>query len=262
MRPARQHVRLTQATETTGFPAILVDLLTRLGYRWYPEYTVFEDFREYNQYQYQAEVRIFDQRGGETLERHVFCGIGVSVEMAVHDAAYIAITRLRGAYPHLEESPFRYIPHAPAGDETGSDLTAYASDVRERSDRSYVAVCAPYVTRRYDARILVQYTEAMDRAFRALTVELYATRARLYDALTELQPSHCPRVPPMRIREPSRTELPSALEWTDVGGRTPALGPQLLDWMRYPHQSHNGTQGPVPTFYHRQLPGFDRPLRR
>ncbi|KAI5016224.1 hypothetical protein ZWY2020_006075 [Hordeum vulgare] len=48
MRPARQHVRLTRATETTGFPAILVDLLTRLGYRWYPEYTVFEDFREYN----------------------------------------------------------------------------------------------------------------------------------------------------------------------------------------------------------------------
>ncbi|KAI5016287.1 hypothetical protein ZWY2020_006138 [Hordeum vulgare] len=81
----------------------------------------------------------------------------------------------------------------------------------------------------------------MDRAFRALTVELYATRARLYDALTELQPSHCPRVPPLRIREPSRTELPSALEWTDVGGRTPALGPQLLDWMRYRHQSHNGT---------------------
>ncbi len=118
------------------------------------------------------------------------------------------------------------------------------------------------MTRRYDARVLVQYTEAMDRAFRALTVELYATRARLYDALTELQPSHCPRVPPMRIREPSRTELPSALEWTDVGGRTPALGPQLLDWMRYPHQSHNGTQGPVPTFYHRQLPGFVRPLRR
>ncbi|KAE8776320.1 hypothetical protein D1007_51080 [Hordeum vulgare] len=144
----------------------------------------------------------------------------------------------------------RYIPHAPAGDETGSDLTAYASDVRERNDRSYVAVCAPYVTRRCDARILVQYTEAMDRAFRALTVELYATRARLYDALTELQPSHCPRVPPLRIREPSRTELPSALEWTDVGGRTPALGPQLLDWMRYRHQSHNGTQGPVPTFYH------------
>ncbi|KAE8807084.1 hypothetical protein D1007_16627 [Hordeum vulgare] len=114
----------------------------------------------------------------------------------------------------------------------------------------------------YDARVLVRYTEALDHAFRALTVELYATRARLYNALTEMHPSHCPRVPPMHIREPSRTELPSGLEWTDVGGRTPALGPQLPEWMRYPHQSHNGTHGPVPTFYHRQLPGFVRPLLR
>ncbi|KAI4991401.1 hypothetical protein ZWY2020_039772, partial [Hordeum vulgare] len=250
------------AIETTGFPAILVDLMTRLGYRWYPEYTVYTDFHEYNQYQYHAKVHIFDQMGGDILEHHVFCGIGVSVEMAVHDAAYIAITRLRGAYPHVEESAFRYIPHAPAGDETGSDLTTYTASVRKRNDRSYVAVCAPYVTRRYGARVLMQYTEPLDRAFQALTMELYATCARLYDALTELEPAHHPRVPPMHIRKPSRTELPSGLEWTDVGGRTPALGPQLLEWMRYPHQSHNGTQGPVPTFYHRQLPGFVRPLPR
>jgi hypothetical protein len=35
--------------DATGFPSILVDLLTRLGYRWYPEYTVYEDYREFNQ---------------------------------------------------------------------------------------------------------------------------------------------------------------------------------------------------------------------
>ncbi|KAI5005887.1 hypothetical protein ZWY2020_033130 [Hordeum vulgare] len=90
--------------------------------------------------------------------------------------------------------------------------------------RSSLFRTLPYVSRCYDARVLVQYTEAMDRAFRALTVELYATRARIYDALTELQPSHCPRVSPMRIREPSRTELPSALEWTDVGGWLDQVG--------------------------------------
>ncbi|KAI5013045.1 hypothetical protein ZWY2020_027999, partial [Hordeum vulgare] len=224
-----------------GLPAILVDLLTRLGYHWYPKYTVYEDFREYNQYQYQVEVRIFDQMGGSTLERHVFCGIGASVEMAVHDASYMAITRLRGAYPHLEETVFRYIPHAPAGDETWSDLIAYTASLRERNDRSYVAVSAPYVTHPYDARVLVQSTEALDRAFRALTAELYATRARLYDALTKLQPAHHPRVPPVHIRETSRTEIPLGLEWTYVGGRTPGLGPQLLEWMWYAQQSHHGT---------------------
>ncbi|KAI4994158.1 hypothetical protein ZWY2020_029206 [Hordeum vulgare] len=145
----------------------------------------------------QAEVRIFDQRG-ETLERHVFCGIGVSVEMAVHDAAYIAITRLRGAYPHLEESPFRSIPHAPAGDETGCDLTAYASDVRERSDRSYVAVCASRDVA--STRVLMRH-RGNGSCFRARS-ELYAIRARLYDAVraAAITPS---RVPPMRIREPA-----------------------------------------------------------
>ena len=43
MRPARQLVRMTAAVGVTGFPAILVNLLTRLGYRWYPEYSVYED---------------------------------------------------------------------------------------------------------------------------------------------------------------------------------------------------------------------------
>ena len=85
--------------------------------------------------------------------------------MAVHDAAYIAITRLHGAYPCLEETASRYITHVPVGDETGFDLTAYTARVWERNNRSYVAVCAPYVTRCYDARVLVQYTEALDCAF-------------------------------------------------------------------------------------------------
>ncbi|KAI5017303.1 hypothetical protein ZWY2020_042191, partial [Hordeum vulgare] len=194
--------------ETTGFPVILVDLWTRLGYRWYPEYTVYEDFREFNQYQYPAEVRIFNQTTNSTPERHIFCGIGLSIEMAVHDAANIAITRLHGAYPHLGESAFRYISYVRVGDETGFDLTAYTARVRERKDRSYVAVCAPYMMRRYDARVLVQYTEALDRVFRALTMELYAMCARLYDASIELQPTVHPWVHPAHILEPSRTELP------------------------------------------------------
>ena len=89
--------------------------------------------------------------------------------MAVHDAAYTAIARLHGEHnSRLEETAFRYIPYAPAGDET----------------RYYTAVCTPYVLRRYDPQVLVQYTQALDRTAQALAVELYATRARLYDALT------------------------------------------------------------------------------
>ena len=58
MRTARQIVRLTYAHDATGFPAILNGLLKTLGYRWYPEYTVYEDYREFNQEQYEAEMVI------------------------------------------------------------------------------------------------------------------------------------------------------------------------------------------------------------
>ena len=123
------------AVNATGFPAILVELLTRLGYRWYPEYTVYEDYRELNQEQYHAEVCIFDRRNNSVTELHTFHGIGVTVDMAVHDAAYTAIAGLRGEYSsRLEHTAFRYIPYAPAGDETGYNT----------------AVCTPYVPRRYD----------------------------------------------------------------------------------------------------------------
>jgi len=83
MRPGRQIVRLTYAHDTTGFPAILVDHLKKLGYRWYPEYTVYEDYREFNQEQYEAEMVIWDRQDLSITELHTFRGIGVTVEMAV-----------------------------------------------------------------------------------------------------------------------------------------------------------------------------------
>jgi len=107
------------AINATGFPAILVDLLTRLGYRWYPKYTVYEDYREFNQEQYHAVVHIFDRQNNSITELHTFHGVGVIVDMAIHDAAYTAIALLRGEHSHLEETAFRYIPYAPTGDDSG-----------------------------------------------------------------------------------------------------------------------------------------------
>ena len=165
---ATQLVLRTWARDAAGFPAILIALLTRLGYRWYPEYMVYEDFREFNQEQYHTDVRIFDRRDDSVTELHTFHGIGVTIDMAVHDAAYSAVVHLRGEHSHLDGSEFRYILYAPRGDDTGY----------------YTAVCAPYERRRYDAQFLIQCTQALDRTARALAVELYANRARLYDAMT------------------------------------------------------------------------------
>ena len=139
MRPARQLVRQTMAAGVTGFPAILVRLLTRLGYRWYPEFSIYEDIGEFNQERYQAVVRIYDRQDRSITELHTFHGVGVTVDMAVHDAAYAALTRLRGDRRHLDDSEFRYIPYPPAESETGY----------------YTAVCTPYSHRRYDPQVLI-----------------------------------------------------------------------------------------------------------
>lgn len=106
-RPTTQLVLRTWASDVPGFPAVLIALLTRLGYRWYPEYMVYEDFREFNQEQYHADVRIFDQRDDSVTELHTFHGIGVTIGMAVHDAAHSAVARLRGEHSHLDDSEFR-----------------------------------------------------------------------------------------------------------------------------------------------------------
>ena len=147
--------------------------------------------------------------------------------MAVHDAAYTAIARLRGEYSNrLELTAFRYIPYAPDGDETGY----------------YTAVCTPYVLRRYDPQVLVQYTQALDRTARALAVELHATRARLYNAMTQLLPAVKSRIHPEYILYPRRTEMPAGLDWPVVGGRIPPRGPLLPVRDRVLHQSVHGAQ--------------------
>jgi hypothetical protein len=93
-RPTTQLVLRTWARDAPGFPAVLIALLTRLGYRWYPEYMVYEDYCEFNQEQYHADVRIYDRQDDSDTELHLFHGIGVTIEMAVHDAAYSAVARL------------------------------------------------------------------------------------------------------------------------------------------------------------------------
>jgi hypothetical protein len=122
------------ALESTGFPALLVNILTMKGYRWYPQYTIYEEYHEFNQEHYRARVVIFDQGDRSIIELHTFIGCRVTIEMAVHDAAFVAITHLRGELPGLEETGFRYIPYVLAGDETGY----------------YPAVCNLYVAHRYD----------------------------------------------------------------------------------------------------------------
>lgn len=249
-RPETQLVLRTWARDAPGFPAILVALMTRLGYRWYPEYMVYEEYREFNQEQYYAVVRIYDRQDDSDTELYRFRGSGVTVAMAVHDAAYAAVARLRGEHrDSLDASEFRYIPYAPAGDETGY----------------YSAICAPYESRRYDPQVLIQHTQALDRTARALAVELSITRTVLYQTLTQLVPAVQAGTLPQSILCPRRINTPPGVEWPAVGGHTPVRGPLIPVRDRVLHQSAHGAQDPSAIEIrrpHLQLPRFSSFLRR
>ena len=173
MIPMTQVIRQTMSDGVTGFPAVLVELLTGLGFRWHPEYTVYEEFHDFNQEQFHAVVRIYDREENSTTVLHTAHGVGMTVDMAVHDAAYACLTHLRGDYRHLDDSAFRHV--------------VIASD--EGEGGYYTGIYTPLSQRRFDPQILIQQAEALDRAARALRVELFATCTRLYDALTQLVPS-------------------------------------------------------------------------
>ena len=58
-RDQNQVVRLTRCIGVTGHTAMLVRVMIETGYRWYPEYTVEEQFRDFNQSQYLCTAGYF-----------------------------------------------------------------------------------------------------------------------------------------------------------------------------------------------------------
>ena len=109
MEPMRQVVRHTTAIGASGSPAVLVEMMTYLGYCWHPEYIVYEQYQEFNQEQCRAMVHLYSREYDSTIVLHTAHGVGVTIDMAVHDATYAALTRLRGEYRELDTSPFRHI---------------------------------------------------------------------------------------------------------------------------------------------------------
>ena len=91
-RSQNQVVHLTRCLDVPGHTAMLVRVMVESGYRWYPEYTVEEKFRDFNQSQYLCTVRIYPSYPGATEPLHCSYGLGVTLEMSVQDAAYSMMT--------------------------------------------------------------------------------------------------------------------------------------------------------------------------
>ena len=108
-RPSRQVVRLTRCIDVPGHTAMLVRVMSVCGYRWYPEYTVEEQYRDFNQSQYICTVRVFPDYPGAEKPIHWSYGLGVTVDMAVQDAAYSMLTIMRARHALLQNSEFCYV---------------------------------------------------------------------------------------------------------------------------------------------------------
>src|SRR3954465_439243 len=115
--PPRQIVRLTRYIGVRGHPATLIEMMSFVGYRWYPEYTVEEQFCDFNETQYHCIVRIYPHHIGVTQHVLFGHGIGMTENMAVQDAAYSCMTLLREEHAMLRETSFLYIPAALLGEE-------------------------------------------------------------------------------------------------------------------------------------------------
>src|SRR3954467_8545669 len=107
MEPTRQVVRHTAAIGASGSPAVLAEMMTYLGYRWDLEYTVTEEYQDFNQEQYRALVHLYSREYDSTTVLHTAYGVGVTIDMAVHDAALAALTRLHWEYRESRTPPFR-----------------------------------------------------------------------------------------------------------------------------------------------------------
>ena len=226
--PPRQIVRLTRCIGVRGHPATLIEMMSYVGYRWYPEYTVEEQFRDFNQTQYHCIVRIYPHHIGVTQPILFGHGIGMTENMAVQDAAYSCMTLLREEHTMLRETSFRYIPAALPGEE--GYYTGLYSD--HSAEDPLLQMTARFACDR-------------DRDARALRFELHSTRARLYRALTLLAPFVSVGSVEHDAIYPVRTQMPSRVAWPEIGGIIPPRGPLLPPYTGpRPHPCSNGYQGP------------------
>src|SRR3954467_1789755 len=154
--PPRQIVRLHRCIDVRGHPAMLIEKMSFMGYRWYPEDTIEEQFRDFNQTQYNCTVRIYPHHVGVPQPILFGHGIGMTENMVVQDVAYSCMTLLREEHALLGGTPFRYIPVALPGEE------GY-----------YTGLCTDHFLEDPLLQITARFARDRDRDARDLSLELH-----------------------------------------------------------------------------------------
>ena len=203
-----QVVRMTRCERTTGHPELLREMVTFVGFRWAPEYQVFEYQREFEQTFYRAVVYIVSDDGSRVV--HESEAVGTTVDMAVQQAAYVCLTILRADYWAFDDSCFRHIPRGYITCE-GKHFTMYDNLEVSEKDSSRLG---------YTSRFGLH----QDAVAQALMQELTAVREQLHQALTSLATYTTEFVGDERF---ARFQLPVESRLPDAGGYEPDRGPLL-----------------------------------
>lgn len=158
--------------------------------------------------QYLAKVMLPPSNQFSSQPGQVYYGFGTTIEMAVQEAAYTAITRLRYEIPVMHTSAFRYYPSAPEEVE-GVSIAEFLDHSGETE---------PVVVRQ------AQLIQALDQQYRVMRHELFATRHRLWNTLLTVDGWIRTHQFPRTILEDTTISLLVDLAWPDVGGSTPPRG--------------------------------------
>ena len=241
-----QIVCLTRCENTPGFPELLRYVTANNYFHWLPEYTVYEQYRDFNMTQYLAKVTLHPYSEFDTYTYYTYFGMGTSVEMAVQEAAYVALTCLRREFEHLENTSFRYFPSTPSQAE-GVESATYMDFSEEQNVR---------------IRRLAHLVQVLDQQYRLVRHELCVSRGRLWNLMVAIEPSvsmgrfnrdHLYTVP---------ESVPPELACPDVGGVIPprgryrynaiTSGPRRSPYMRQPPETESliGPRVLMSEFYH------------
>ena len=141
---------------------------------------------------------------------HSFAATGPSIDMAVQQVAYVALTVLRNDYYAFNDSPYRYIPRGYLTEDV-PHFTGYDNLGMLDEDSTKMEVTAKFACH-------------SDMMTQALTQELATTKVQLREALTRLA-----TYTPDFVREKGFAEfqLPSHTPLPDAGGYEPDRGPLL-----------------------------------
>ena len=170
--------------------------MVETGYQWYPEYTIEEQFRDFNKSQYLCTVRIYPSYLGATEPLRCSYGLAVTIEMSVHDAAYSMMPIIRARTALLRNTDFRYMPASLPGAQ-GYYQALYYDSTHEESL----------------LRTTAEMLEDKDRENWALRMELFKSCFDHWATLTRFAPAVQAGYSDMRDLYPVRSALPDVMGW-------------------------------------------------